>query len=168
MEILYSNEKNNNKALWIMKKHFSISEEEFDEFTEKYSDIPFVKNKFNEKRKQAFCNDAVIFYNWFKEQKNCCGYCGITQNELYELFSENLPLNDKTKRSSGTLEIERLDSDKDYSEENLILACPLCNNSKSNLIDESSWREIFVEPMRGYYEKLLGKELVNLKPQNKK
>ena len=31
MEILYSNEKNNNKALWIMKKHFSISEEEFDE-----------------------------------------------------------------------------------------------------------------------------------------
>lgn len=146
------------------KKQFDISEEEFDEFTEKYSDISFIKNKFNEKRKEAFDNDAVKFYDWFKDQKNCCGYCGITQNELYELFSEKLPLNDKTKRSSGTLEIERLDSDKNYSQENIILACPLCNNAKSNLIDEDSWRYIFSKPMRKYYKKLLGVKLKNKIP----
>jgi len=62
------------------------------------------------------------------------------------------------KRSSGTLEIERLDSSVGYSEKNMILACPLCNNAKSNLIDEISWRELFVPAMKAYYEKLLQKK----------
>jgi hypothetical protein len=80
-----------------------------------------------------------------------------------------LTLNQKTKRKNGILEIEQKTpinetEKKVYSDfNNLILACPLCNNAKSNLIDESSWREIFVEPMRGYYEKLLGRKLKNYK-----
>lgn len=79
-----------------------------------------------------------------------------------------LPLNDAVKRSSGTLEIERRDSSSNsYSRDNIILACPLCNNAKSNLIDEKNWRELFVEPMRKYYKILLGEDLKEpIPPQN--
>jgi len=35
----------------------------------------------------------------------------------------------------------------------------LCNNAKSNLIDENSWFSLFVSPMREYYKKLLGRDL---------
>jgi len=89
--------------------------------------------------------------------RNCCldFWGGI---DLYIIFQEErlLPLNDAFKRSSGTLEIERRDSaNNSYEKNNIILACPLCNNAKSNLIDEDSWNIIFVPAMQAYYEKLL-------------
>lgn len=134
----------------------------------KYAELESKYN--NEKRKNLFKNPETIV-KWFEEQNNMCGYCGVTQDELNEIVIKrngNLTLNQKTKRKNGILEIEQknpvneTEEKKAYSDfNNLILACPLCNNAKSNLIDESSWREIFVEPMRGYYEKLLGRKLKN-------
>ena len=148
------------------KKRFDISEEEFDLFTERYSDIPVIKSKFTESRKNE--NNIIEFYDWYVEQNQSCDYCGITQNELHKLFTNNpetkiLPLNNNwSKNDKGTLQIERKDSTKNsYSISNLILACPLCNNAKSNLIDEDSWREIFAEPMKRYYNKLLNKNYGN-------
>ena len=148
------------------KKRFDISEEEFDLFTERYSDIPVIKSKFTESRKNE--NNIIEFYDWYVEQNQSCDYCGITQNELHKLFTNNpetkiLPLNNNwSKNDKGTLQIERKDSTKNsYSISNLILACPLCNNAKSNLIDEDSWREIFAEPMKRYYDKLLNKNYGN-------
>jgi len=120
--------------------------------------IQKIRQKFTSARKKEF-HDFKEFYNWYKEQKQECEYCGITQEELSRLFDKEkrvLPLNDKEKRASGTLEIERKDSiNNKYSTENIILACPLCNNAKSNLIDEENWREIFVPSMKKYYAKLL-------------
>ena len=148
------------------KKRFDISEEEFDLFTERYSDIPVIKSKFTESRKNE--NNIIEFYDWYVEQNQSCDYCGITQNELHKLFTNKkkkkiLPLNNNwSKNDKGTLQIERKDSTKNsYSISNLILACPLCNNAKSNLIDEDSWREIFAEPMKRYYNKLLNKNYGN-------
>ncbi len=135
----------------------------------KYAELESKYN--NEKRKKLFKNPEKIV-KWFEEQNNMCGYCGVTQDELNEIVVKrngNLTLNQKTKRKNGILEIEQKTpvnetEKKAYSDfNNLILACPLCNNAKSNLIDESSWREIFVEPMRGYYEKLLRRKLKNSK-----
>lgn len=128
--------------------------------------IQSVRNKFTEKRKENF-RDFKEFYNWFTSQEKKCGYCGISQSELDVIFKEEmiLPLNDAQKRSSGTLEIERKDSSDDYKKTNIILTCPLCNNAKSNLIDETNWRKIFVKPMRQYYELLLGTKLKNTIPE---
>ena len=136
----------------------------------KYAELESKYN--NEKRKNLFKNPETIV-KWFEDQNNMCGYCAVTQDELNEIVVKrngNLTLNQKTKRKNGILEIEQKtpvnesENKKAYSDfENLILACPLCNNAKSNLIDESSWREIFVEPMREYYEKLLGRKLKNSK-----
>ena len=142
------------------KKRFEISEEEFDLFTERYSDIPVIKSKFTESRKNE--NNIIEFYDWYVEQNQSCDYCGITQNELHKLFTNNpetkiLPLNNNwSKNDKGTLQIERKDSTKNsYSISNLILACPLCNNAKSNLISEEDWRKYFVKQIKAYYKDIL-------------
>jgi hypothetical protein len=127
--------------------------------------IQNIRNKFHGDRKED--NDFESFFEWYKKQKSHCGYCGITQIELHSLFTYDdnaiLPLNDNwSKNDKGTLQIERKDSkDNSYHVSNLILACPLCNNAKSNLIDEVSWRDFFVGAMIKYYEKLLVEKLIN-------
>jgi 5-methylcytosine-specific restriction endonuclease McrA len=113
----------------------------------------------NEDRKNIF-SDPDKIVKWFESEGNKCGYCGISQDQLHEVVKKrngNLTLNAKKKRSKGTLEIERLNPslEQGYQYGNIILACPLCNNAKSNLIDEASWRELFVPSMRKYYEKIL-------------
>jgi len=154
------------------RKQAGISDAEYDDFEDKNSEeIKNIKSKYTGKRVLGF-KSIKAFYDWYSNQPQSCGYCGISQGELNKLFTQEkaskiLPLNDKKKRSSGTLEIERRDSSEqhdDYNKKNCILACPLCNNAKSNLIDEENWMYLFVEPMREYYRKLLGKDLKNNRP----
>jgi predicted DNA-binding protein YlxM (UPF0122 family) len=131
--------------------------------------IQNIYNKFTGQRKESFKHDFRKFYDWYQDQDQKCGYCDVTQTQLYQLFDEKrriLPYLDSkrknvkaNKRSSGTLEIERVDSSDSYNSENIILACPLCNNAKSNLIDEESWREFFVPAMKQYYKKLLDSKI---------
>lgn len=129
--------------------------EDFREYHELYTQY------YNNLRTDLFLN-PVELVNWFSKQENSCGYCGVTGTELQEIVKKrngNLTLNNKKKRSKGTLEIERLDSvSNKYDFYNIILACPLCNNAKSNLIDEDCWRELFRKPMQEYYKKLLSSE----------
>lgn len=139
--------------------------EEIKDYFEEYHTI---YKYYNEERKELF-SDHVELLNWWKEQENKCQYCGITQNELYKIAElrgelikkeegkegNNLTINGKTKRSIGTLEIERKDCTKSYTYKNCILACPLCNNAKSNLIDEEGWKDFFAVPMKKYYDELL-------------
>jgi len=145
------------------KKQFNILEDDYDSYVEKFSDIQNIKAKYTEEREEGF-KSIIKFYDWYKRQPQACGYCYISQEELHELFTKNenkiLPLNEAQKRSHGTLEIERRNSNtNEYNPENTILACPLCNNAKSNLIDEDNWSNIFVSSMREYYIKLLGRKL---------
>jgi hypothetical protein len=145
------------------KKQFNISEDEYDSYVEKFSDIQTIKSKFTEERKNGF-KSIIKFYDWYKKQPQICAYCHISQDELYKLFTRDenkkLPLNNAIKRSYGTLEIERKNSNiNTYDENNSVLACPLCNNAKSNLIDEDSWIKLFVSPIRQYYKQLLGENL---------
>lgn len=118
---------------------------------------------YNIDRKNLF-SDYNEIIKWFNAQENKCGYCGITQDELNEIVKlrgNNFTLNKKTKRKNATLEIEKLDCKKDYQFENIILACPICNNAKSNLIEEMDWKYFFVDKIKEYYKKILGKELIN-------
>jgi hypothetical protein len=163
---LYSFQKKNYKEIEQIMK---ISRKELinlrtNEVDNLIKHIQYIYNKFTGERRKSF-NKFKEFYEWYEKQEQKCGYCGITQDNLYKLFSKDnriLPILDNkrvyekvAKRSSGTLEIERLDSSIDYDSKNIILACPLCNNAKSNLIDEKNWKEIFVPAMKEYYNKLL-------------
>ncbi|RLA75490.1 MAG: hypothetical protein DRG11_00750 [Epsilonproteobacteria bacterium] len=166
---LYSFEKKTypeiEKSMNINRKQLSALRDK--EVNNQVANIQKIHAKFTKKRQKEFDYDFKRFYNWYVGQKQECGYCGITQQELYRLFDKDpnkriLPYLEKDriytkapKRSFGTLEIERLDSSSNYTEKNLILACPLCNNAKSNLIDEKSWKELFVPVMQTYYKSLL-------------
>jgi 5-methylcytosine-specific restriction endonuclease McrA len=169
---LYSFQKKNypeiEKIMNISREKLSnIRKEEGVEPQIKY--IQNVYNKFTGQRKESFKHDFRKFYDWYQDQDQKCGYCDVTQEELDTLFHKDrriLPYLDSKrklvkapKRSSGTLEIERVDSSDSYNSENIILACPLCNNAKSNLIDEESWREFFVPAMKQYYKKLLDSKM---------
>lgn len=125
--------------------------------------IQNVRKKFNSNKQRQKDNDSFEeFFKWYMDEskKLRCHYCDVTQEQLTKLFVEekSLPLNGGTKRSSGVLEIERKDNkNNSYHISNLVLACPLCNNAKSNLIDEDSWKEFFKKPMQEYYQRLLTK-----------
>jgi len=47
-------------------------------------EIQNIRNKFSDKRKEGF-SDFKEFYFWYIKQDQKCGYCGISQNELYYL-----------------------------------------------------------------------------------
>jgi len=112
---------------------------------------------YNESRIGLF-EDYRKLLQWYKDQNARCNYCEITESQLKEIVRKrngNLTLNKKTKRSKGTLEIEKMDPNQGYTFENAVLACPFCNNAKSNLISDSDWRDFFKLPMQKYIEKLL-------------
>jgi len=115
------------------------------------------KKYYNKQRKRLF-DDYTKFLEWYKEQNETCNYCGITQSKLHKIVklrNGNLTLNQKTKRSKGTLEIEKLNPSEEYTYDNSVLSCPFCNNAKSNLISEDDWREFFVPAMKKYFNSIL-------------
>lgn len=112
---------------------------------------------FNQQRQELFKEPDKLL-EWFNNQNDRCNYCEISQSELLKIVSDrqgNLTLNQKTKRSKGTLEIEKLDPSKGYTFKNSVLSCPFCNNAKSNLISEDDWRNFFVPAMRNYFKSIL-------------
>ena len=135
--------------------------------------------KYNNRKRENIFKDIKI-YEWLKARidgKNIsidkqsglifgleCEYCGVSQEKLRQIAiirgKENEPnftLNGKQKRKNGAMEIDRKDQKLEYEViDNLVFACPLCNNAKSNLISSNDWKDIFADPMKKYYEKILG------------
>ncbi|MEZ5197500.1 MAG: hypothetical protein R2764_14225 [Bacteroidales bacterium] len=69
-----------------------------------------------------------------------CHYCKITKSEI-EKLGENLKLNKKSFRG-WTLEIDRLNSNFEYSPKNCVMACYWCNNAKTDEFTESEFLQI--------------------------
>lgn len=115
---------------------------------------------YNEERRRLF-ESPEAFLLWYDTQNNQCNYCEITQSDLKRIVAYrngNLTLNQKTKRSKGTLEIEKLDPNIEYTYKNSVLACPFCNNAKSNLISEDDWRKHFVPAVKNYFNSILSND----------
>lgn len=143
--------------------------ESLKEFNKIHKDyVKYFDQYYNHDRANFF-KDPKELLKWFSDQNDRCGYCDITSKQLKEVIEirekdtgyNTLTLNGKKKRSKGTLEIERKNPDlkefNGYTHENCILSCPLCNNAKSNLIDEDGWETYFVKPMKAYYQSILNK-----------
>jgi len=148
-------------------EQIGIDSDEYDNIVKFFEPYHSLWDQYHNEDREKVMLQYGNFMNWWEQQGSSCGYCSITQAELHEIVvnrRDNLTLNNKTKRSKGTLEIDRKNPSLGYTLDNMLLCCPLCNNAKSNLIEEESWREIFVDPMRKYYGRLLGKQLKNSKP----
>jgi 5-methylcytosine-specific restriction endonuclease McrA len=135
-----------------------IDSDELEELRSKFKRFNDLYSKyFNPQRRGLFENPDKLL-EWYDKQNGSCNYCEITQSNLYKIVEKrdgNLTLNKKTKRSKGTLEIEKLNPGEGYTFENSVLCCPLCNNAKSNLISEEDWRSYFAPAMKNYLKSIL-------------
>ena len=77
-----------------------------------------------------------IFVQWYISQNKICYYCGITEDKLYLL----------PKRNNGSqvrrLTVDRLNNQKPYRLDNIVLACWLCNRVKNDYFTENEMFEI--------------------------
>ena len=119
----------------------------------KISKIQKIYERFDENRQVGFDKNFNKFYNWYitqkKKQNNCCYYCKISENGLKELFDKGIL---KSKKFTATFHIERLDSEKNYIADNMVFACSLCNNAKSDMISENDFKDYFANPMYQYLQ----------------
>jgi len=117
------------------------------------SKIQKIYERFDENRQVGFDKNFNKFYNWYitqkKKQNNCCYYCKISENDLKELFDKGIL---KSKKFTATFHIERLDSEKNYIADNMVFACSLCNNAKSDMISENDFKDYFANPMYQYLQ----------------
>ena len=151
----------------------NILGENFTTVTEYYKTHPHIERAkerlqerhktFNDRKKKdpnAFSNtenpDDCSFVNflvwWYskvdKEGYRKCYYCGIDEKTCEDAFKYKvLP----SKKFTGTLHIERKNSDLGYNEDNCEFACALCNNAKSDMITEDDFNTYFKEPMKKYW-----------------
>ena len=81
-----------------------------------------------------------------------CHYCKITKQEI-ESLGEKHKLRKKNFRG-WSLEIDRLDSNLEYTEKNCVMACYWCNNAKTDEFSESEFLEIAVAINRIWNKRL--------------
>lgn len=104
------------------------------------------KNKVKRIGKHAFNIDQKSFLKWYDSQGDKCHYCGVTFNELRQL---------KLYGRAGyyvSWDIDRLNPDKPYEIENIVLSCMICNTAKSNYLTVSETKELG-KVIKSIYEK---------------
>ncbi|MEI7999312.1 MAG: hypothetical protein WCH62_07410 [Candidatus Omnitrophota bacterium] len=101
----------------------------------------------NEERKKGF-GEFKKFYQWYKKQPRKCFYCRTSEDVTADLFKKKI-LSSKKGSWTGGLEVERKDG-LTYNEGNCVLACPLCNNAKSDLISSDDFKNYIASGIRKY------------------
>ena len=96
------------------------------------------------------------FYKWYKKQEKSCYYCGTTEKVL-----KAHKIKSKKKSFTGTLHIDKKDPDKPYTSANCVLACALCNNAKSDMINAENFKTYFGEKMGEFITALHNDEISN-------
>lgn len=123
------------------------------ELKKHYETFHYLFYTYQNKDRIDFLLNVDQFLAWYAIQEAKCYYCGTTEEELNQLVHRrggNLTLNKKSKRSKGTLEIDQKVPGMGYTYDNAVLACPFCNNAKSNLISDQDWKQHFGKAMREY------------------
>ncbi|HEC1764533.1 TPA: hypothetical protein R1722_001277 [Campylobacter lari] len=142
----------------VVRKKYKINKKWKDE-NEKFSTIDkMVEEKFEDMKKFAMWYEEA--YLKIDEENRTCHYCGIDEDKLKNLFKSKL-ITSKKPSFNGSLQIERLNPDKGYNEENCVLACCICNNAKSDMISASDFKDYFSDSVKNFYENLLK----NIKPK---
>ncbi|HAO05923.1 MAG TPA: hypothetical protein DCQ50_02820 [Chryseobacterium sp.] len=84
--------------------------------------LDYINNHFREIFPEAEFDDLL--------HKTECAYCHITIEKI-ELLADNKQLHKKNYRG-WSLEIDRLDSNLEYTKDNCVMACYWCNNAKTD------------------------------------
>jgi hypothetical protein len=124
-----------------------------------------LSKKYNSKKKVSDFKDFEDLKDWYDQEK-VCYYCGVSEEVLQEIIhkgiltSSRFPLlggiHQQGKNRGYWLEIDRKLPKENYSRNNCVLSCYLCNNDKSDVFDEKEYPE-FLKDRSGYLNKLVGK-----------
>lgn len=102
----------------------------------------FVSRK--RKGKHSFTISKAEFIAWWTETEKVCAYCGINKQQQRLAFERmGRPMRD------AELQIDRKDSSRGYSVENICFACRVCNEHKRDFFSYEQFRriaQIYVRP----------------------
>jgi len=76
-----------------------------------------------------------------RDGSNChyCHYCGIEEEDFFRIWGK---FYGGKRRKLFLLEVDRKDNKKDYIEENCVLACPICNDAKSDKFTYEEFKKV--------------------------
>lgn len=103
-----------------------------------------------------------VFVNWFlsslRRSDFKCEYCNTSVFAIQKLIKAGL-LKPRNSRGNGirgmNLEVERKNNDKGYNMDNCALACFLCNNDKSSVVDSEHYLRFMAAGRRNYIDHLM-------------
>lgn len=84
------------------------------------------------KRKVPFEVEKEAFFEWYQSEPKRCVYCGMTPEEI-RVYKGHDALR---------LTVDRMDSNRGYSLDNMVLACPVCNTVKNNVLTYEQMLEV--------------------------
>jgi len=102
----------------------------------------------NRKRKD-FDLSKEDFIDWFNKQDKKCDYCGLTLKQI-----NNLPYPYNRKNGLNKFSIDRTDSSKGYTINNITLCCFTCNTIKNNLLSYDDMKKIGEEILKPKFKKI--------------
>lgn len=84
------------------------------------------------KRKVPFSIEKEAFFEWYRSEPKTCHYCDMTVEECGLYRGHNVM----------RLTVDRMDSNRGYSLDNMVLACPICNTVKNNVLTYKQMLEV--------------------------
>jgi len=95
-----------------------------------------LKGRITHREKRELCFTRDEFIEWYESQPKICVYCGLTEQEFIKAFQPHY------KRKMKRLTVDRKNNDKDYTLDNIVLACHRCNSIKSDWFTYDEMKEI--------------------------
>jgi 5-methylcytosine-specific restriction endonuclease McrA len=119
------------KKLKQSKKYRENHKEQVKQLAKQYHNCPtgiYIIIKNNAKKRNIKINiSKEDFINWYNSQKQECYYCKRTLSEIKK---------DKHYSKTQRLTIDRINNNKDYNLNNIVLACWICNSVKSKIFNK--------------------------------
>jgi len=115
----------------------------------KYSHVKYI-NHFQE----------VLSRNAFEELKSQqkCSYCGISEIQINELGEKGKLYNKRSDTRGYSLEIDRMNPNKEYTFDNICMSCYWCNNAKTDEFTVKEFENI-AHAINDVWSERLGKEI---------
>ena len=98
------------------------------------------------------------YKEWLAKQPQICHYCGLPKEYLFlikqigEQWNMGLPAQWVTSRE---FQVDRMDSNKGYSADNMVLACPICNTLKSYYWNYDEFKKIAELFLKAKWKKIV-------------
>ena len=146
---------------WQEKKGYELKAIKIEEIERKINEWRKDNETTIEQMRSKYIN--VTFLNKFPEKDfiellnaKACDYCGITEEQI-ETLLKNRSLYKKNYRGRY-LEIDRLNSNEEYSKKNCVMACYWCNNAKTDEFTQDEFK-IIGKAIRDVFQSRLNKNL---------